>query len=271
MLFSPSRRGDVMAARHELLYDTEAALRLVDSELDELRAGTAVAERPLASEIAAADAAAHRTPDTHPAMTAAVRVESSIASHLRALLDQPDGAPVGLASLPFILERANHEIQAVLANLRDSREALETATVETLQTTSEKLKEVTSATEVAATDILDGLDRAQVLLDDLDAADAEDDKAKAQNVRDLLREEIFGMMGCLQFQDITTQQLAYAASVLTDMEGRLARIAKLFDPAAVMVRAAIASPDPRTFDPHATTRNASQRQAVADEIFTVTK
>jgi hypothetical protein len=26
-----------MTARHELLYDTEAALRLVDSELDELR------------------------------------------------------------------------------------------------------------------------------------------------------------------------------------------------------------------------------------------
>ena len=267
MRCSPSPRGDVMAARHELLYDTEAALRLVDSELDELRAGTAVAERPLASEIAAADAAAHRTPDPHPAMTAAVRVESSIASHLRALLDQPDGAPVGLASLPFILERANHEIQAVLANLRDSREALETATVEKLQTTSEKLKEVTTATEVAATDILDALDRAQNLVDDLDAADAAGDKDKGQNVRDLLREEIFGMMGALQFQDITTQQLAYASSVLTDMENRLLQIAKLFDPAAVMVRAAIDAPDPQTFDKNATTKHAVQRQSLADEIF----
>ena len=261
MLFSPSRRGDVMAARHELLYDTEAALRLVDSELDELRAGTAVAELPLSTEITAG------AQDAKGAMTAAVRLESPIAAHLRALLDQPSGAPVGLASLPFILERANQEIQAVLANLRDSREALETATVEKLQTTSEKLKEVTSATEVAATDILDALDRAQNLVDDLDAADAANDKDKGQNVRDLLREEIFGMMGALQFQDITTQQLAYASSVLTDMENRLLQIAKLFDPAAVMVRSAVDAPDPQTFDKNATTKHAQQRQSLADEIF----
>ena len=250
-----------MAVRHELLYDTEAALRLVDSELDELRAGTAVAELPLSSEIAAG------AQDAQGAMTAAVRLESPIAAHLRALLDQPSGAPVGLASLPFILERANQEIQAVLANLRDSREALETATVEKLQTTSEKLKEVTTATEVAATDILDALDRAQNLVDDLDAADAAGDKDKGQNVRDLLREEIFGMMGALQFQDITTQQLSYASSVLTDMENRLLQIAKLFDPAAVMVRAAMDAPDPQTFDKNATTKNATQRQSLADEIF----
>jgi hypothetical protein len=251
-----------MAARHELLYDTEAALRLVDSELDELRAGPAVAELAAPATPAAAPAAA-----TPAAPTATMRMEHPAAQHLRALLEQPAGAPVGLASLPFILERANQEIQAVLANLRDSRDALETATVEKLQTTNEKLKEVTSATEVAATDILDALDRAQCLLDELDTADAADDKEKGQNVRDLLREEIFGMMGALQFQDITTQQLAYAASVLTDMENRLLQIAKLFDPAAVMVRAAIDAPDPRTFDKNATTRHAQERQSLADSIF----
>ena len=269
---SPSRRGDAMAARHELLYDTEAALRLVDSELDELRAGTAVAEPHLPGSPTpyagpeAAKAGSAKSGAKAP-VSAAAALEQPGAAHLRALLDQPSGAPVGLASLPFILERANQEIHAVLANLRDSREALETATVEKLQTTSEKLKEVTSATEVAATDILDALDRAQHLVDDLDAAAAAGDKAKGQNVRDLLREEIFGMMGALQFQDITTQQLSYASSVLTDMENRLLQIAKLFDPAAVMVRAAIDSPDPQTFDKNATTKNAVQRQSLADEIF----
>jgi chemotaxis regulatin CheY-phosphate phosphatase CheZ len=235
-----------MAARHELLYDTEASLRLVDQGI------TALQPEPAAPEAPAAPGATLE----HPA-----------ALHLRALLAQPEGQPVGLAALPFILERANQEIQGVLANLRDSRSALETATVEKLQHTSEKLREVTSATEVAATDILDALDRAQNMIDDLDAADAAGDKDKGQSTRDLLREEIFGMMGCLQFQDITTQQLAYASSVLTDMEGRLLQIAKLFDPATVMVQAAVSSPDPRTFDPRATTRNADQRQAVADEIF----
>ena len=230
-------------ARAERLYDSEAALRLVDGEIAALR--------PVPS------------PDT----TAMTHHEHPAAMHLRALLDQPEGQPVGLAALPFILERANQEIQSVLANLRDSRDALETATVEKLQHTNEKLKEVTSATEVAATDILDALDRAQNMVDDLEAADADGDKAKAQTTRDLLREEIFGMMGALQFQDITTQQLTYAASVLGDMESRLLQIAKLFDPATVMVRVATDGPDPRTFDPRATTRNAEQRQALADEIF----
>ena len=34
-----------------------------------------------------------------------------------------------------------------------------------------------------------------------------------------------------------------------------------------MVQAAVTAPDPRTFDPRATTQHADQRQAVADEIF----
>jgi chemotaxis regulatin CheY-phosphate phosphatase CheZ len=248
-----------MAARHEVYYDTEAALRLVDHELSERGAESSVAP-------AVAIAPPPSGPLKHDT------TGSDAAHHLRALLSAPEGRPVGLAALPFILERATVEIQNVLANLRDSREALESATVEKIQHTSEKLKEVTSATEVAATDILDALDRAQTHIDDLDAADAAGDREKGQNTRDLLREEIFGMMGCLQFQDITTQQLSYAASVLKDMENRLMSIAKLFDPAAAMVRAATTdSPDPLTFDPNATTKHAEQRQALADEIFQLTR
>ncbi len=230
--------------RSALLYDTEASLRLVDGELRDLEG---------------APTAAGPAPDAAP----------SAADHLRALLNSPAGQPVGLAALPFILERANAEIQGVLANLRDSRTAIETATVEKLQHTSEKLKEVTSATEVAATDILDGLDRAQTMVDELEAADEAGDRDAARLVRDRMREEIFGLMGALQFQDITTQQLAYAASVLSDMEARLLQIAKLFDPAAAMASAAGAAPDPRTFDPRATTQRAGERQALADQIFVV--
>jgi hypothetical protein len=222
------------AARTALLYDTEASLRLVDGELRDFGAAS---------------------PGASPA------------EHLRALLASPAGQPVGLAALPFILERANTEIQGVLANLRDSRTALEAATVEKIQHTSDKLREVTSATEVAATDILDALDRTQAMVDALDAADDAGDRDAGRQVRERMRDEIFGMMGALQFQDITTQQLAYAASVLSDMEARLLQIAKLFDPAAAMVGAAVTRPDPRTFDPSATTQRADERQALADQIF----
>jgi chemotaxis regulatin CheY-phosphate phosphatase CheZ len=222
-----------MTARHELLYDTEAALRLVDHELSE-----------------------HRAPS-----------EPTPAEVLSALGSTPSASPSALAALPSLLERVTAEIQHVLTSLRNSRDALQTATVEKIQRTSEKLKEVTSATEVAATDILDALDRAQGHIDDLDSADEANDHEKARASRDLLREEIFGIMGSLQFQDITTQQLAYASSVLNDMEERLLSLARLFDPAAAFSHAGAGAPDPRTFDPNATVTNADQRQALADRIF----
>src|SRR5690349_14172056 len=112
MRSSPSPRpGDPMAARHEVYYDTEAALRLVDHELSAREAEAPAAPAP------AAPAA--------PAVPSSDTVGSDAAHHLRALLSQPQGKPVGLAALPFILERATVEIQSVLANLRDSREALE--------------------------------------------------------------------------------------------------------------------------------------------------
>jgi len=225
-----------MSARHELFYHTEATLRLVDHELSEHHAVHAVHAAP-------------DVPETRDAPRAAV-------------------APLsGLAALPLILERALAEIEAVLASLRDNRTALETATVEKLQRTSDKLREVTTVTEVAATDILDALERAQRHVDELDACDESGDRGHARATRDLLREELFAMMGCLQFQDITTQQLAYASSVLTDMENRLLAIARLFDPAATLARTASAAPDPRTYAPDATALHAEERQALADEIF----
>jgi hypothetical protein len=107
------------------------------------------------------------------------------------------------------------------------------------------------------------------MVDDLESAEADDDRSRAGAVRDRLREEIFGMMGALQFQDITTQQLAYAASVLSETEARLLQIARLFDPAAAFAGLAAPAPDPRTFDPRATTHEAETRQALADEIFVV--
>lgn len=244
-----------MTARSAILYDTETSLRLLDTELRALDVEAPPAPGP--------------APRSAPGSFGGSVRETDLRSQLRAMLDAPEEQPVGLAALPYILERANAEVHAVLANLRESRTAIETATVEKLQHTSSKLKEVTSATEVAATDILDALDRTQGMVDDLEAAESSEDRAHAAGLRDRMREEIFGMMGALQFQDITTQQLAYAASVLNDMEERLLQIARLFDPAAAGARAGLDAPDPRTFDPRATLQNAEGRQAVADAVFLV--
>ena len=178
------------------------------------------------------------------------------------------GAPDRLAALAFVVERAHAEIHAALATLRQSRVEIQAGAVEPLQRTSAKLHEVSAATETAATDLLDALDRAQAMVDALDAADDENDRASARTTRARLRDELFGMVGALQFQDITSQQLAGAAHVLGVLEARLRGVAELFEPAVALGGAAERwGADARMFDANATTRNAQERQAAADAIF----
>ncbi len=213
---------------HEVLYESEATLRLVDHELHELVSSPHQNRQP------------------------------------------------GLSDLPAILERANSQILNVLSRLRETRAALQNSALEKLQSTHDKLKEVTSATEDAAINIMDACDRASQMVDELDALDAapELDRAKAGEIRGTLRDEIFMMMGALQFQDITTQQLNHASSVLVEMEQRLLDVAKLFDvngDASELAGRAYDVVDNGTFDPNATTHNAEGRQALADEIFTSIK
>ncbi|MCA0375337.1 MAG: hypothetical protein LCH84_06690 [Gemmatimonadetes bacterium] len=209
----------------EVLYESEAALRLVDQGLTGLR-------------------------DAHDVQT----------------------PTLSLADLPNILEQANTQILNVLARLRESRAALQTTALERLQTTHEKIKEVTSATEDAAINIMDACDRATQMVDELDTIDqdATPDREKATAIRATLRDELFLMMGALQFQDITSQQLAHASAVLVDMEQRLLDVARLFDHNVELNTSLRVdqAPDEKTYDPNATIKDAEGRQALADEIFT---
>ncbi|BAH37401.1 MAG TPA: hypothetical protein DGD08_01250 [Gemmatimonas aurantiaca] len=218
------------ARAHEVLYESEAALRLVDQELTGL----------------------HDVRDVSPVVPT-----------------------ISLADLPNILEQANAQILNVLARLRESRAALQTTALERLQTTHEKIREVTTATEDAAINIMDACDRATQMVDELDTidSDAAPDREKAAGIRATLRDELFLMMGALQFQDITSQQLAHASSVLVDMEERLLEVARLFDHNVedTQVFRAGSAPDEKTYDPNATTKNAEGRQALADELFTSVK
>lgn len=220
----------------EVLYDSEAALRLVDAEVARLKAQDGLSES---------------------------------AAPVQALVDglQHFDKRPAIVLLPAILSKATEEIRTLLESLRASRSAIETATVSRLATTHDKLKQVTNATEVAATDILDGLDRAQALIDKLDAAEGDLEASKA--LRNELRDELFTATTHLQFQDITTQQLNHAAKVLVEMEERLAEVARVIDPTGhgFAPDNARHAPDAGTFDPNATIKNADERQALADAVF----
>jgi hypothetical protein len=214
----------------EVLYESEAALRLVDQELHDQ----------------------HEVP--------------------RGRHHTPAG---GQEELPLILEQAQAQILSVLRQLRESRAVLQRSTIQRVQRTHEKLREVTSATEVAATDILDACDRATGLVDELDAIDGttHPDRAKAVQVRGTLRDELFVMMDALQFQDITAQQLTHASAVLMEMEQRLTEVSKLLDTSFGVERSApfVEPLDDSTFDPNATTLDVESRQALADQIFTASR
>ena len=88
----------------------------------------------------------------------------------------------------------------------------------------QKLTEVSSATEMATSELLDGLARALLLVDQLEVGpSSSDDDA---DPRDDLREELHTLVTVLQFQDTTKQQLGNASTVL---EERMLRLAEVFD------------------------------------------
>src|SRR5665213_2364224 len=129
----------------DVLYDSETMLRLVDSELEELRDDTR---------------------DT------ALR-----------------GNQVGV--LLAVMQRASSEIAQVLCTLHTSREALEGVTLQEIHDSAIKLCEVSTATEIAATRMMDGLERAHLLVDRLDEIgskhDSTNNKQESSDVRAKLR------------------------------------------------------------------------------------
>lgn len=208
------------------LYDTEAALRLVDSTLQDMTGVAPVDPPPAAARSSA-----------------------------------PLTVPQDLAGM---VGKGYAELVRVLDTLRQTRSALEKSAVERLQQTHDKLRDVSEATEVAATDILNGIERAMGMIDELDTLDGQDPEHRAPAVRATLRDELFAVMGHMQFQDIAAQQLAYASAVLQEMEARLTSVVGTFDPAVAEVPPPTAIRGP--FDPEATTQNREQRQAMADAI-----
>jgi hypothetical protein len=128
-----------------------------------------------------------------------------------------------LAELLDVMVRARREILDVVESLQRSRGVIQKASLKRLQNSHLKLREVSATTtERAAVDMLDGLDRSLDLVDRLEARGAAHSGPDDDGVADDLRDELHSLISLLQFQDITSQQLAYASGVLVDVEERLA-------------------------------------------------
>jgi hypothetical protein len=138
--------------------------------------------------------------------------------HVQRLAQEPEV----MNDLALLLVRAFGEVQTLLHSVRRSRDVLERTTAEKARHPEGPVREIDSA----ATSV----DRAIALVDRLGSSAAGADDAE---LRDALRAELDEVMGCLQFQDITSQQLSYALSVLSDVESQLGSLACAFDPALI--------------------------------------
>lgn len=172
--------------------------------------------------------------------------------------------------LEELLTHAYDTIGWMLANLREGKDQIEQTAVRKLHVTDEKLHAVSSTTETAATDMLDGLDRALLLLERIESDEL---SGKSCSVTGELRDEIYGVMNHLQFQDITTQQLSHASSILHEMEAHLSEFVQIFDAPADADAGGEEAQRTRklaiavNFDPAATLEKATDRQALVDQLL----
>jgi hypothetical protein len=223
-----------MRPAEELLYDSEASLRLVDHAIEELSASGAELDREATGFLA----------------------------HVMA-------QPGGFAELSRTLLRAYAETAGIVGRLRETAGMLDSTGIDKLQQMHGHLRDVTSATETATTDILDGLSRAGSLVEQLDDASTLSDAERHQMVSSL-REELSNVVNHLQFQDITGQQLKHIGNLLGDMNLRITQVVQIFSPPSVtfagepLIAAAPAAREasyPGVVD--------RECQAVADEIFAI--
>lgn len=131
-----------------------------------------------------------------------------------------------LDELPTVLLRAHAEITEILGGIRLTREAIEAHAVERIRETQSKLTDVTSTTESATLELMNGLDRSLELINNLEEQAA--GKAAAGGFQ-ALRDQVSALYNHLQFQDITAQQLAGVTQSLLELEVRVSAVAALFN------------------------------------------
>ena len=176
-----------------------------------------------------------------------------------------------LAVLPALLLRAHAEISAILGGIRLTREAIEAQAVERIRDTKDKLSDVTTTTESATIELMNGLDRSMELINTLET------QARGSAPSDgfeSLRGQVSALYNHLQFQDITAQQLQGVGAALLDLETRVSAVATLFDSALglgpkveSLFRVVDTSSAHLAFNPEATMSRSHADQAAIDEAF----
>lgn len=177
-----------------------------------------------------------------------------------------------LGELPAIILRAHAEINEILGGIRLTRSAIQAHAVERIRDTHNRLTDVTSTTENATLELMNGLDRTIELVNSLEQ------KANGHTSTDgyqVLRDQVSALYNHLQFQDITAQQLQGVTHSLMELEVRVTALSALFDQDLVN---SLQGGTPRNaqengssadlaFNPDATMKRTVADQEMIDETF----
>ncbi len=169
-----------------------------------------------------------------------------------------------LQELPALMLKVHKEITEALAGIRATRETIQSHSLSRLKDTHERITEVSSTTESAALEMMNGLDRALALIDTL-----EQGAAVGPESYQGLREELNALYSHLQFQDIIAQQLHGVTALLAEIEARMQAVSTLFDEAGAGMPqfAAIVTVETEAYNADARFGDSSERQALADAAF----
>ena len=185
---------------NEVLYDSEATLRLVDSAIEDIRE-----LEPGGPDLR-----------SEPASRADVR-------------QVPTEGALGSVALSEMIERGYAEVVSVLGSLRESRSVLARTTGVRAPGVDRERRDVANAACGEATDTLGGLDRAVAVVNAMDKDAQEGDAAARGERRRDLGNELLALASCAARQDITAPRLSFASAVLAEMEIRLAALATCLD------------------------------------------
>jgi chemotaxis regulatin CheY-phosphate phosphatase CheZ len=167
----------------------------------------------------------------------------------------------GTTPTPEQIAHLVRQLHEATTQLESHRRALTGEAAPQIRHTEDRLRDVTAATETAATSILDGVTQLTELVDNLGKLSL---PPEAAPIMGQLSDGLFDLMGHLQFQDITSQQLRYAESVLRATESQLITMAAEGSGTDAPERTDAA---PEAFDPRASAKPAPNRQASIDALF----
>jgi len=177
-----------------------------------------------------------------------------------------------IAKLVFFIEEIIPLLQTIHSSLHQSTELIPSAT--------EKLDKVTSATELATTEVMDIVDNVISRLNAMsgtigvieenlgkpDAAEMLKEKITfLQGEINGSQDDLFSIMNALQFQDITTQQINSIASMIESVYDKLSELLQGFDEDGRI----LGIEKPGTFDSNAEFDfdRSAETQKIVDEIL----